>query len=167
MKMTSDMANKTLKNIQAEISALIEAESRDKTYSYGISETPTIPDYSFEKTQEQLAELRDKAAKIKHAINKFNITTKVKGFDLTVDEALGRMSLLHAEKSRLFGLLQIPEKRRERTFGSKEPDYICRNFNIDAVQKEYDSVCDELMRIQQAINIANLTKEFEIPIEEI
>ena len=49
---------------------------------------------------------------LRHAVNKFNISTTLEGFDFTVDEALGRMSMLHREKGRLYALLQVPEKTR-------------------------------------------------------
>lgn len=164
MKMNSDYANKTIKNLSSEIETVLQAEKEGKTYSYGISEKPIIPEYSFSETQQKLAELNGKIAKIRHAINVFNITTKIRDFDITVDEALGRMSNLFCEKKRLYALLQIPEQSRVRAYGSKEPDITQRNFNIDDVQAEYDRVSDELLRIQQAINVANLTIEFDVDI---
>lgn len=162
MKFSSDTANKTIKNLQAEIDTLLSAEDRDKTYSYGVSEEPVKPAYSFAETQKQLKELRDKVALLRHAVNKFNISTTLEGFGFTVDEALGRMSMLHREKSRLYALLQVPEKTRVRSYGSREADFVCRNFDIEEVKAAYDAVCEELMQIQQAINVANLTITFEV-----
>lgn len=167
MKMNSDYANKTIKNLQAEVDSLLQAESLNKTYSYGVSEygvseQPVIPAYSFAETQERLGALRRRIATLRHAINRFNINTKVQDFDMTVDEALGYMSMLNAEKKRLYDLLQIPEKIRERTYGSRGADFVCRNFDAAQVQAEYDRVSEELLRIQQAINIANLTVPFEV-----
>lgn len=162
MKMNSDYANKTIKNLQAEIDSLLQAESVNKTYSYGVSEKPVVPEYSFADTQAKLEILRKRIAVLRHAINRFNVTTKVQDFDMTVDEALGYMSMLNAEKKRLYDMLQIPEKTRERVYGSREADFVCRNFDIAEVQAEYDRVSDELLRIQQAINIANLTLSFEV-----
>lgn len=42
MKMNSDYANKTIRNLQAEVDTILQAESRDKTYSYSVSEKPQI-----------------------------------------------------------------------------------------------------------------------------
>lgn len=81
---------------------------------------------------------------------------------MTVDEALGYMSMLNTEKKRLYDLLQIPEKTRERVYGSREADFVCRNFDIAQVQAEYDRVSEELLRIQQAVNLANLMVTFEV-----
>lgn len=165
IKMNSDFANKTIKNLQAEIDSILQEEANARTYSHSANETPVITPYSFSDTQAKLRELREKAAAIRHAINKFNIRTKLPGFDKTVDEGLGYMSMLHREKQRLYDMAQIPEVERSRAYGSKEADYTHRNFDLDEVQKAYKDVCDELMRIQQAINIVNLTKEFDVDIE--
>ena len=101
MKFSSDTANKTIKNLQAEIDTLLSAEERDKTYSYGVSEEPVKPTYSFAETQKQLKELRDKVAVLRHAVNKFNISTTLEGFGFTVDEALGRKAAcMHCCKCR-------------------------------------------------------------------
>ncbi|HEZ7986085.1 MAG TPA: hypothetical protein RWO09_04030 [Ruminococcus sp.] len=162
MKMNSDYANKTIKNLQAEIDSLLQNEEIGKKYSYGVSEKPVVPEYSFSATQQKLEILRTKIAVLRHAINVFNITTKICDFNITVDEALGRMSMLNNEKKRLYALLQIPEQTRHREYGSREADIICRNFDIAEVQEEYNKVTDELMKIQQAINIANLTVEFDV-----
>ncbi|MBO5320430.1 MAG: hypothetical protein J6B01_11590 [Ruminococcus sp.] len=162
MKMNSDYANKTISNLQSEISSILQAEENGKTYSYGVSEKPVVPDYSFSDTQAKLSELRRKVAVLRHAINVFNITTKIRDFDITVDEALGRMSMLYNDKKRLYAMLQIPEQNRVREYGSREADIVNRNFNIEEVQAEYDRVSDELLRIQQAINVANLTIDFEV-----
>lgn len=165
MKLNSDTANKLIKNLQSEIETLLQAESRDCTYSHTPSESPIIPKYSFAATQDRLEELRGKVAALRHAVNRFNVETRVNGFDLTVDEALGYMSRLNEEKRRLYRLTQIPEVTRTRGYGSKEPDLIHRNFNSDEIQAAYKATCDQLMRIQQAINVANLTVEFDVDID--
>lgn len=163
--MNSDFANKTIKNLNAEIDGLLNAEKLGRTYSHAPNETPTIPDYSFSLTQSRLNDLRSKVAVLRHAINQFNLNTKLDGFDMTVDEGLGYMSVLNQEKKRLLALSSIPETERRREFGGKEPDIVHRNFNIAEVQVAYREVCGELMRIQQALNVANLTKEFEVNID--
>ncbi len=164
MKMNSDFANKTIKNLQAEIDSILQEESAAMTYSHAASEKPLIPPYSFAGTQARLEELRGKIAVIRHAVNKFNIRTRLPGYEMTVDEGLGYMSTLHNEKKRLYAMTQIPDVERTRAYGSKEADYIHRNFDLAEVQAAYKDVCGRLMRIQQAINVANLTKEFDVDV---
>lgn len=165
MRLNSDSANKIIKHLQSEADMLLQAERRDCTYSHTPSESPIIPTYSFTDTQAKLKALRDKIAALRHAVNRFNVETMVDGFDLTVDEALGYMSRLNEEKRRLHNLISIPEVTRTRGLGGKEPDLVHRNFDANEVQAAYKATCKELMLIQQAINVVNLTKEFEINIE--
>ncbi len=161
--MCSDTASKTIRNLQAEIQSLLIAEDRDSTYTYGVSEKPCPPHYSFRDTQKRLGELRGRIAVLKHAINLFNATTPLPGCEeLTVDEGLGRMSMLNQEKQRLYRLLQVPEKTRQAGYGTREADFVCRNFDLAEVEEEYERVCGELMDIQQAINLANLTLTFQV-----
>ena len=72
------------------------------------------------------------------------------------------MSRLNVEKKRLFALLQIPEKQRSRSYGSRDADITCRNFDIAQVREAYDNASRDLMELQQEINIANLTETFEV-----
>lgn len=162
MKLNSDTANKLIKNYTAEISALWEAESRNSMYSYSVGEEPVIPAYSFAETQTQIHAFQAKILKLRHAVSVFNSGKTLPEYGCTLDEAIGRMSLLNAEKKRLYDLLQIPEKQRSRSYGSREADITCRNFDAAEVRAAYDKVVQDLMEIQQAINIANLTETFEV-----
>lgn len=162
MKFTSDTANKTLKNLQAEMEATLNSADQSMTYSHGPAETPIIPKYDFKETEEKVQGLRKKIATIRHAINKFNVNTVIEDLGITVDEALGEMSYLNTKKKRLYRMLQIQETSRQRAFGGREPDITHRNFNIEDAKAEYDKVCEYLIKYQQAINIANLTITFEI-----
>ena len=162
MKLNSDTANKLIKNYNAEIAALLDAESQNSTYSYSASEEPVIPVYSFAETQTRIHAFQDKIAKLRHAVSVFNSGKFLPEYACTLDEAIGRMSFLNAEKKRLYDLLQIPEKQRSRSYGSREADITCRNFDAAEVRAAYDKVVQDLMEIQQAINIANLTDTFEV-----
>lgn len=162
-KVNSNTANKMIKLLQDEERNILALEQLNKTYSYAISETPIVPEYNFKETQTKLAEIRDKIAVIKHAINKFNISTiiDVNG-GITIDEALFKMSLLNSEKEKLYRFLQIPELNRKKDYGSKEADYVCRNFDLEEVKQYYNMVVDQLLKIQEAINLANIEVYFEI-----
>ena len=158
-KMTADTANKTIKNLQAEINALLQEEAKARTYSYSPGEEPDPPAYDFVATQDRLDTLRDQISVLRHAINQFNVNHRLEKLDgITLDEALRKMSVKHADKKRLFEMLQIPERDRVRSFGGRDADYVCRNFDKAAVKAAYDYVSNELMLIQQEINIANLTE---------
>jgi len=162
MKLNSDTANKLIKNCDAEIAALLDAESKNSTYSYSVGEEPVVPAYSFSETQARIHDYQRQIAKLRHAVAVFNSGTFLPDYGCTLVEAIGRMSRLNAEKNRLYALLQIPEKQRSRSYGSREADITCRNFDAAEVRAAYDKVSQDLMEIQQAINIANLTETFEV-----
>ncbi|MBR0280484.1 MAG: hypothetical protein IJQ81_02700 [Oscillibacter sp.] len=162
MKLNSDTANKLIKNYDAEITALLEAENANSTYSFSVGEEPVIPAYSFQETQDKIHGFQDKIGKLRHAVAVFNAGKFLPEYACTLDEAIGRMSRMNAEKKRLYDLLQIPEKQRSRSYGSREADIRCRNFDAAEVRAAYDKVAQDLMEIQQAINIANLTETFEV-----
>ena len=162
MKLNSDTANKLIKNYDAEITALLEAENANSTYSFSVGEEPVIPAYSFRETQDKIHGFQDKIGKLRHAVAVFNAGKVLPEYACTLDEAIGRMSRMNAEKKRLYDLLQIPEKQRSRSYGSREADIRCRNFDAAEVRAAYDKVVEDLMKIQQAINIANLTETFEV-----
>ena len=164
MKMNSDYANKMCKKLLEEEKNILHEESVSRTYSHAPSEKPTIPQYSFRDTEERLRIVRGKIAVLKHAINTFNASTTLPEYGITVDQALNQMSSMHSDKKRLAEMCQIPEVERNREYGSKEADIRHRNFNIEEVQAKYDQLCEELMQLQQAINIANLTIKFEVDI---
>ncbi|MBQ6986778.1 MAG: hypothetical protein IJQ25_07310 [Oscillibacter sp.] len=162
MKLNSDTANKLIKNCEAEIAALLDAESKNSTYSYSVGEEPVVPAYSFSETQARIHDYQRRIAKLRHAVAVFNSGTFLPDYGCTLDEAIGRMSRLNAEKNRLYALLQIPEKQRSRSYGSREADITCRNFDAAEVRAAYDKAAQDLMAIQQAINLANLTETFEV-----
>lgn len=94
MKVTSAYANKLIRGYREELAALISSEKDTCTTIYGASETPIETGYDFSSTQAEMDALNDKIAKLRHGINVFNTTTKLEGFDFTVDESLVRMAML-------------------------------------------------------------------------
>ena len=88
MKVTSAYANKLIRGYREELAALISSEKDTCTTIYGASETPIETGYDFSSTQAEMDALNDKIAKLRHGINVFNTTTKLEGFDFTVDESL-------------------------------------------------------------------------------
>ena len=83
---------------------------------------------------------------------------------MTIDAALVRMAMLNNEKTKLNSMRMAQKKSRMTTLrGVSEFTEI--NYAIEDAQTRYDEVSRELLAIQQALNIANLTKTFEIDIE--
>ncbi len=107
--------------------------------------------------------LNDKIAKLRHGINVFNTTTKLEGFDFTVDESLVRMAMLTEKKNRLSRMKGVRELVRNSVYRS-EPEFTKRNYDATLVEAEYRKTFDELVRLQMALDKANMSIEFDVDI---
>ena len=90
MKYTSAQANKLLKKLNDEYSALLDKEQRSRDFRAAMGEDieSVRPAYDYAKTQARLEELEGAIRRLKHAINCFNTTQVVDGFGITIDEML-------------------------------------------------------------------------------
>ncbi len=90
MKYTSAQANKLLKKLNDEYDLLLAEEAESSTFLAAMGEDPESvrPEYDYIETQKSLEELGNRIIKLKHAINLFNTSHTLPGFELTVDEAL-------------------------------------------------------------------------------
>ena len=89
-QITSTMAAKYLRKLNEEHDALMQKEKKSDTYTVSVQEKPedVRPEYDYAAVQLQLQELEDKIRKVKHAINQFNLTQDVPGFNMTIDQML-------------------------------------------------------------------------------
>ena len=103
MKYTSAEAAKILRQLNDDCMYLTSREIESREFIAAISEDPESvrPEYNFEETQKKLDELNEKIRKVKHAVNVFNTTHTVPGFDMTVDEMLVYIPQLTGKKNKL------------------------------------------------------------------
>ena len=103
MNYTSAQANKRLKKLTDEYVSLREKESRSREFRAAAGENveSVRPAYDYADTQRRLAELERCIRRIKHAINLFNATHTVPGFDMTIDEMLVYIPQLTRRKNKL------------------------------------------------------------------
>lgn len=172
MKYTSAEAAKLLKKINLKISDLLDAES--KTYIFQAASIEDVeslrPDYNFRETQEELARLRSQLRTVKHAINVFNTTHTLPGFDdLTIDQALVYIPQVSARTATLHGMAsRLPKERCSdyRSSGANYIDYVITNYDIDEAREAYEESADLLARLQLALDTVNTTETMEIDISE-
>ena len=136
-------------------------------YNAAMGEDPETvrPAYDYVKTQVELEALEKKIRKLKHAINAFNISHTVPGYDMTVDEMLVYIPQLTKRKEKLADMRsKLPKARVEERYGrsSNIIDYVYTNYDINAVKADYDSVSDELSKAQLALDEINGSETFEI-----
>lgn len=169
MKYTSAQANKRLKKLTDEYVSLREKESRSREFRAAAGENveSVRPAYDYADTQRRLAELERCIRRIKHAINLFNATHTVPGFDMTIDEMLVYIPRLTRRKNKLAAMKnRLPMERAEEQYGRRADliDYSYANYDIAAVEADYEQAADELARAQMALDAANQQDTFELPV---
>lgn len=162
-KMNCDAANKLVRQLQADREALLRVEAETSSYSYLAGEDPIIPEYNFISTNQKLNDLTRQIVTIKHAINVFNSTTELPEIGLTIDGALVKMAILNGDKTRLDRMRHARSKSRVTSMRGVS-EYTERNYDSEDANKQYEKVCADLVMIQQAIDMANLTRTFEVDI---
>lgn len=148
MNYTSAQANKLLKKLNDEYTALLDKETRSRDFRAAMGEDveSVRPVYDYAETQIRLAELEAKIRKLKHAINIFNATQTVDSFDMTIDELLVYIPQLTKRKSKLLEMKsRLPKERvEERTAASPASSTTpTANYDIAAVEADYEKAADE------------------------
>ena len=165
MNYTSAEANKLLKKLNDEYAALLDKEvrSRDFRAAMGEDAESVRPAYDYAETQTRLAALEEKIRHLKHAINCFNATHIVDGFEMTIDEMLVYIPQLTRRKNKLFEMKsRLPRERVEEQYGRPSGiiDYRYANYDIAAVEADYDKTADELSHAQLALDAVNGREAF-------
>lgn len=168
MKMTVSDAITMVKTIQRDIRLLLKDEENNSMFNAANIENAEElrPAYDFAETQKKLCEYEEKIRKIKHAVNVFNTTTVLPGFDKTVDEMLVYMPQLTERVSKLREMYFAPERERVEAYNKATTyiDYRYTNYNKEQVTEEYKKLNNYLTRAQKALDKLNLTETFEVDI---
>ena len=169
MKYTSAEAAKLLRKLTEEKSAILELESQSKEFvaSLGEDVESIKPEYDYKQTQIKLDAVEKKIRTVKHAINLFNATHTVPGFNMTVDEMLVYIPMLTERRNKLAEMKsKLPKTRDQSDFGrnSNIIDYRYANYEIDAAASDFERISDELSRAQLALDKLNGSETFEIEI---
>ena len=165
MKLTSAEANKMIRALKDQYRLLFSQE--DNVVSFIAATTENVeevrPPYSYEDTAAKYDEIERKIRKIKHALNVFNATTKVDGFDMTIDEMLVFLPQATDRLRKLSGMLAKPEKSRAQNTGRTniiEYEYV--NYDLEKVRQDYDALMDRKSRALSALDVLNNTVQFEV-----
>lgn len=170
MEYTSSEANKLLRRLNEERSALLDKEEKSSTFLAAMGEDPETlrPEYDYAETQKALEELDRKIRAVKHAINGFNLSCQVPGFQMTIDQMLVYIPQLTARKQKLAQMMgRLPKQRDMGSIyghASNIIDYSYANYDIKAAEADYEAVSDELARAQTALDVLNNTEKMEIVI---
>ena len=168
MKYTSAEANKLLKTLEKKREKIAGKEK--KVAKFTVSSTENVeelrPGYDFADTQQQLAKIDEDIRKVKHAINVFNVTHEIPGFDgVTIDQALIWLPQMNIEAKKLAAMAESIERERVESFRTTIIDYVIANYDIEEAEKAYDEMRDKLNKLQLALDVANTTQTIEIHVE--
>ena len=169
MKVTSAQAAKLLKKLNEEYSALIKKERLSSTFLAASGEDPESlrPAYDYAETQRKLSEIEKKVRTVRHALNVFNATHTVPGFEMTVDQILVYIPQLTSKISKLSDMKsKLPKMRVDDRYGKSSNiiDYTYTNYDIAAAEADFEAASDELDRAQLALDTLNTTEVFDIDI---
>lgn len=169
MKITSAQAAKLIKKMNEEYNALIKKERLSSTFLAASGEDPESlrPEYDYAETQEKLDLLEKKIRTVRHALNVFNSTHTVPGFDMTVDQILVYIPQLTARVSKLSEMKsKLPKMRVEDRYGKSTNiiDYTYVNYDLKKVESDFEKASDELSKAQIALDTLNTTEVFDIDI---
>ena len=169
-KMTSAYANKMLKSLEEDKAFWVNKEETSSTYVVANNEEPVVPEYDYVQVANTIAEIDEKIAVIKHALNVANATAKVMvgDIEMSIDTILIRMAQLNKRKNVLDVMRKrLPKAREEqRSYMSRNtvPEYRYINYDLDLIKEEYESVFKVIMEMQMALDRYNQTVQFEVNI---
>ena len=168
--MTSAYANKMLRSLEEDKAFWVNKEATSSTYVVANNEEPVVPEYDYAKVAATIAEIDEKIAIIKHALNVTNATARVQVGDteMSIDTILIKMAQLNKRKSVLDVMRkQLPKARVEQqAYMSRNsvPEYKYINYDLELIKKEYESVSAKIMEMQMALDKYNQTAQFEVDI---
>ncbi len=164
-KMTAAQANKRIKQLKDQIRLL---ESQEKNLiSFIAATTENVeevrPAYSYEETAARYDEMETAIRKIKHALNRFNASTVPEGTDMTIDEILVFLPQATDRLRKLSVMLSRPAKlRAEDTGRTSIIEYEYLNYDLAAVQRDYDALMEKKTKVMTALDLANNTLLFDV-----
>jgi hypothetical protein len=168
--MTSAYANKMLKSLEEDKAFWMNKEAASSTYVAAVNEEPVVPEYDYAEVAATIAELDEKIAIIKHALNVTNATAKVQVDDteMSIDTILIKMAQLNKRKYVLDQMRkQLPKAREEQhSYMSRNsvPEYRYINYDLELIKKEYEAVSKVIMEMQMALDKYNQTVQFQVDI---
>ena len=167
MKYTSAEAAKLLRRLNEEHEAVLQLERQSNQFVAAVSEDleSVQPDYDLLNAQAKLEDLEEKIRRVKHALNVFNTTHMVPGFDMTIDQMLVYIPQLNQRRAKLRDMAGVLPKTRVKgrsAVNSAVIEYIYTNYSVEEAKALADEASDELARAQTALDKVNSTETMEI-----
>lgn len=156
-----------LKTLESKRDSIVSREKKAANFALASGEkiAEVKPHYDFRKTQDEITSLNKKIRKVKHAINTFNVSHAVPGFeDMTIDQVLVYLPQLTERVNKLRTMAEALPRERIESFRVNIVEYMIANYDIEDVEKEYDKARAELNALQLALDSVNSTEKMEIDV---
>jgi len=169
-KMTSAYANKVLKKLKEDKEFWLNKEREGFVYVAALDEEPVIPDYDYKTVADNISEIDEKIAIIKHTINYINVTNEIAVDDkmYTIDTILVKMAQMNKRKEFLDRMrkMQLQTRINSSMYAARKvtPEYQYINFDLELVKKEYEELDAKIATMQIALDKFNQTFEFEVEV---
>jgi len=175
MLYTSAEANKLLRQLNEDLSILLQREEKVSTFNAASNEDPDDlrPDYDYRAVQAERGRLENQIRRVKHAINIFNSTQTLPGVTITdpetneerpvtIDEVLILLPQLNAQRRNYYEMQgRLPRERvsshYSQPIGSGVIDYIHCNYDPAEARADFNAVTEQISRLQIALDNANQT----------
>ncbi len=167
MKYTCAQAAKLLKRLNERVYEVKSMEQQTMSFVASLGEDPETvrPEYDYAAAAAQIDELEEKIRKIKHAVNVFNVTHTVPGFDMTVDQILVYIPQLTERKEKLRTMAAaLPKARQQGYSGGSVVDYTYANYDPRLAAADLEKVSAALSDAQTALDLVNSTETLELDI---
>lgn len=158
MKMTHTEAMKEIKKLENEKRRLYQDEKATCTVTYTANEKPIDTGYNYEETNKAIIDCDFKIRHLKAMLAKSNATTVVKGFDMTLAEALIYLGQLSQQLGRFQELsTRQPLVREGAAYRSATYEFTKALYDVNEAKKQYQECFDLISKLQMAIDLTNLT----------
>lgn len=161
MKMCADEIQKQIKYLNEQIDLLAKDEYTKASSILVDGKTGDCRDFNFLESSRNIMDCYKKIAELKHILNTFNTTTKLDGFDYTIDEGLVRLALYNKRKEALEMFMN--RKKVDTKISANTVYTIELNYDPEQVKEYHDLLAGDISKLQTAINRANLVYEIEVP----
>lgn len=162
MKKTHTEIIKQIKKLEDEKKSLLQSEEETCTVSYTQGETPIDTGYNYKEIDQRLLDYDKEIRRLKGILARSNATTTVKGFDMSMTEALIYLAQLNAQLARYKTLSERqPLKRESIAYRNSSYEFTKALYDVKEAKEEYQVCFDLISKLQMAIDLTNLTTEVE------
>lgn len=167
IKITSDSANKMIRDLERQAGILSAKEAKGTTFISTMEDKENDrPNFSLVENLYSMNRVQNKIAVLRNAIHSFNIDYVLEN-GMTIDMALLTLKYLQEIKLKFGSYMEMVDgKRRGNSSITSKAEYTFLNFDMKYVEETYGNVCERIVQLQSLINKANVVVEFEVDIPE-